>query len=572
MEPVRNVRWNAAAVLAALLGLSLAADSALRSSATYDEVAYLRVGARWWRTGDQEAMTRMGSPLTFWKWQQAPVLWAIDRAGFPGLIDDPIANQRALLPLIRLGSLHVYALALALTACWARLRYGPRAMAMAAALFALSPNLIGHAALATMELPLAACSAAALLLFWRFLRDGRAAPFLGAAAACGLAFSCKFTAVLFPPILGLAWGIDRLRAWGQRPGRLLVRVGVGMAAFSAAMLGADLVVTGFATLPISERTGVHPAVARRLGGSLEDLMSRAIEVPIPCDLVGFATQMRHQKRGGMSYLFGERRARGWRHYYLVALAVKVPLAFGFLVACRLARLRRGLPVPGDALIPTAVLAFLAIASIASTRNYGLRYLLPMAPPAIVWVSALAEGGPWSRRSALAGLVGMALSVGMIHPHELSYFNILGGGPVGGRRILSDSCLDWGQGARSLARLQAARPEFRDLTVYAFGDTDPGYYGVVGRRIVVDAGAVHPGLPPVFSADTRYVAVSASLQWGPWGPAGYFRALDGVEPVALTDDFTIAVYRTADIRRLMGRPLDTTDKLTPDIPTPPRAGR
>ena len=61
----------------------------------------------------------------------------------------------------------------------------------------------------------------------------------------------------------------------------------------------------------------------------------------------------------------------------------------------------------------------------------------------------------------AGLAGMAVSVGMIHPHELSYFNVLAGGPLGGRRILSDSCLDWGQGARSLARLQARHPEFRE---------------------------------------------------------------------------------------------------------------
>ncbi len=550
MEPERNAGWYVAATLAALLGLGLTADSALRSSATYDEVAYLRVGATWWRTGDQRAMTRMGSPLTFWKWQQAPVLWAIDRAGFPELIDDPIANQRALLPLIRLGALHVWVLALALTATWARLRYGPRAMAMAAAVFAMSPNLIGHGALATMELPLSACAAAAFLLFWRFLRDGRVTPFLGAAAVSGLAYSCKFTAILFPPILGLAWMIDRLRLGERRPLRGLVRVGLGTAAFSALMLLADLVVTGFATLPISERTGDHPAVAGRLGAGLDRLVSRAIETPIPCDLVGFAVQLGHQKRGGMSYLLGERRAWGWRHYYLVTLAVKVPLAFGFLLACRAACRRRGPPVAGDALIPTFLVAFLAIASIASTRNYGLRYLLPMAPAAIVWVSALAERGPWSHRSALAGLAGMALALGMIHPHELSYFNLLGGGPVGGRRILSDSCLDWGQGARSLARLQEQRPEFRDLTFYAFGDTDtdPGAYGVVGRRIVVDAGTVHPDLPPAFSAATRYVAVSASLQWGPWGPSGYFRALDGVEPVALTDDFTIAVYRTADLKR------------------------
>ncbi len=109
-------------------------------------------------------------------------------------------------------------------------------------------------------------------------------------------------------------------------------------------------------------------------------------------------------------------------------------------------------------------------------------------------------------------------------------------------MLADSNLDWGQGARALARLQRARPELRDLTVYAFGATDPGHYGVVGTRHVVDAGDAHPGLPPRLAVATRYVAVSASLLWGPWGPPGYFRALDAAEPVAWTDDRTLAVYR------------------------------
>ncbi len=41
--------------------------------------------------------------------------------------------------------------------------------------------------------------------------------------------------------------------------------------------------------------------------------------------------------------------------------------------------------------------------------------------------------------------------------------------------------------------------------------------------------------------TRYVAVSASLQFGPWGPEGYFQWLGGQVPVAYTDDGTIAIY-------------------------------
>ena len=79
--------------LAALLGMTLLLDSVTRSSATYDEVAYMRIGAHWWRTGEQTEITRMGSPLSFWKLQQAPVLWTLDRLGQGGLIDEPIRHQ-----------------------------------------------------------------------------------------------------------------------------------------------------------------------------------------------------------------------------------------------------------------------------------------------------------------------------------------------------------------------------------------------------------------------------------------------------------------------------------------------
>jgi hypothetical protein len=176
----------------------------------------------------------------------------------------------------------------------------------------------------------------------------------------------------------------------------------------------------------------------------------------------------------------------------------------------------------------------------------VRYLLPLAPLAIVWVSALAEGGRIAHTVATIGVLGQALAVASVHPYELSYFNAVAGGQAGGRRILADSNLDWGQGLKALARLQRERPELQDLTFYYFGDTEPKYYGVLGCCHVVDAGEVHPGLPPVLEATTRYLAVSASLQFGPWGPEGYFRRLDRLAPVATTEDGTVLIYRVADL--------------------------
>jgi 4-amino-4-deoxy-L-arabinose transferase-like glycosyltransferase len=317
-----------------------------------------------------------------------------------------------------------------------------------------------------------------------------------------------------------------------------------MLGYLAVLLAANVLVTGFARLPIAHSSGPHPSIAGRFGPGLEHAISQGLETPIPQDWVGLATQMIHQRVGGASYLFGERRMTGWWYYYLVALAVKVPLTFWIVFAGR-AALRRGTRSNDHSeLIPLAIAVFLVLTAIGSSRNYGLRYLLPLAPLAVVWVSALAEGGRWARTLACLGVIGQALAVGSIHPNELSYFNALAGGPIGGRHVLADSNLDWGQGLKSLARLQARHPEYRDLTLYYFGDTDPHLYGVIGRCHTIDAGIAHPGLPPTLSAETKYVAVSASLQWGPWGPPGYFRSLNDLVPVDMTDDATIAIYRLA----------------------------
>ena len=77
-------------------------------------------------------------------------------------------------------------------------------------------------------------------------------------------------------------------------------------------------------------------------------------------------------------------------------------------------------------------------------------------------------------------------------------------------------------------------------------TSPARYGVAGRCYTVRAAHANAHLPRKLAPETTYLAVSASLQWGPFGADGLFRPLDGIEPVGFTDDTTIAIYRTADL--------------------------
>jgi Dolichyl-phosphate-mannose-protein mannosyltransferase len=554
--------WNGLTALAAIVGLVLIAHESFANSATYDEVAYLRIAARWWRTGDQAEITRMGSPLTFWKLQQTPILWLLDRTGYCDWVNKPIVYQRELLPLVRLSSAWIWLLTFRLTTVWSRRSYGPHAMALAAWLFALSPNLLAHGALATMEFPLVAGTTAMFYLFWRFLETNHLSWFWAAAAVGGLAFSCKFTTILIPPILSVVWWFVRFQRSERKAIALTWRVAVPMAGFLSMMLLVNATVTGFARLALSTSHGGHPTINRWFGLSGVNLITRLYETSLPQDWVGFATQFHHQASGGPSYLFGERRMKGWYYYYLVAVAVKVPLMFWSLVASRLVLSRchpRDIsPSRYNTVLPLVFLLYMVITAIGSSRNYGIRYLLPLAPLAIVWISALSEQLhaktprvaflAWC--AVLAGLAGYVNAVTRTHPYELTYFNVLVGGPLGGRRILADSNLDWGQGLKSLTQLQQQRPELADMTLYYFGDTEPAYYGVAGFSRIVTALDDNSCLVGLESVETRFLAVSASLQWGPWGPPGFFKSLKGLNPILLTDDTTIAIYRMSDVRQAL----------------------
>lgn len=536
---------RAATVAALATGLLLGLDSIRAASATYDEVTYVDLAADWWRNGESFEITRMGSPLTFWKWQNAPAMALCDAIGRSEWVDDPDARLTKLLPMSRAWSLIFWLIAGALTAIHANRAFGPRAMTFAAWFFALSPNLLAHGALITMESPLVAASAAAFLAHDVYRKTGRRSHLAMVGAAIGVAFSMKFTAVLYPPALSLLRFLD-LRREGVAIGAGLRRSAGYLAALVGLTLATNLVLTGGARVPLSARVGDHPVLERVPAGWPRAWAARILETPIPADWVGFATQMGHQRSGGPSYLLGERRMTGWWWYYPAALLFKVPTTLWIAMAARIALERRIDPRGDRRWLAYLVLIVLAVACAGSTRNYGARYLLPLAPPTIVWMSGLAtrSAGGAGLGFAVLGLAGQLAAAATTHPHHLTHFAAALGGPERGSRALSDSNFDWGQGLIGFAALQRERPELRDATLYYFGEARPRAYGVAGRIHVVNAHGSSPPLPdhPERDSGTPFVAVSSSLLYGPWGPFGRFDAFREWKPIARTADGTILVFR------------------------------
>ena len=394
-------------------------------------------------------------------------------------------------------------LVLLFAAAWSR--SGPDAALFALALVALDPNFVAHAGVVHTDIG-AALGFLATVLSWEAAR--RRPTLLRhalAALALGLALATKFSAILLPPILLLQSLVAARR--DPHPGRAVSRTLLGLAAVG---IGALLVVVAmYAPLtarmdPNHQRVVIHEMVAGRGAPKL----SAAIESVVPFSrplahyLGGLASVLRQNAvGGGVNYLFGKSSVHGFPFYFFAAFALKSTIAFLVVTAMTLAFfLRRPAAFSEEArlfLLPPAVLF---LSSVGSAYNIGIRHMLPVYPflalaGASVFARVARRRGPHERvNPAAAALLVLPLLCGYelirIHPHELSYFNPLAGGPENGRKLLSDSNVDWGLDLKRLARELARRGAARPTIVYFGGDD------VLYRTGVPDFAAeprVQPGL-------------------------------------------------------------------------------
>ena len=185
--------------------------------------------------------------------------------------------------------------------------------------------------------------------------------------------------------------------------------------------------------------------------------------------------------GRMAYLLGEFSTEGFIHYFPIAFLAKTPLVT--LLGCVFTAVilikqtitrKRALFILGVPLLYFGV-------SMASNLNIGYRHLLPMLPFVYLLIAGLTEWSPAKRERqstfALGGVFAALLVASLwIHPHYLSFFNVVVGGSANGYNVLLDSNLDWGQ---DLLRLQAWMDEegVDEVNLGWFGTAVPSYYGL-----------------------------------------------------------------------------------------------
>jgi hypothetical protein len=386
---------------------------------------------------------------------------------------------------------------------WTSELYGSGAGWLALAMWSLSPDVITYSATVAPDLPAAATGLFACYMFWKWLYGGKSEiPWgvcLGLALATLSKFSWLFLFVLFP-ILTLLYDLicrktiqTIVTGYGTAGSEEMsidkkfnsVRfrfASTRIAKLGIAFLGTLLlinVVYGFEGT--GRRLGDFEFLSVALGGERESSLDTgnrfrgtllgSTPLPIPCEMLQGMDYVKWEFEQGMScYLLGEWKFRGWWYYYLVAMAVKMPIGYFVLIAfgfgAMVARVVQRRSVGGEWIVPLVALLFIAQVSSQTGFTHHLRYVLPSFGFLFIFASGCIR--ELSRRlativivSSFVGIIAFhATHIGLAHTH----FNWLAGGSRNGWRHLSLSNIDWGQSTFRIADWARAHLEKRPLTV------------------------------------------------------------------------------------------------------------
>ncbi len=452
------------AVFCLLLFFYLALTTALSKTATSDEPAHIVRAVTLSQTGDLRFQLghtpfshRLIGSLLFTdaqlpevrqlsQWQTGDRLQVAAQL----LWDSGINVERTLL-LTRLPIVMLGVLLGAVIGSWALSWQGKVAMLLAMILFATSPNLIAHAALATTDLPTAVTYFAAVYAWWRYWRGRQIGWWLLAAAFLGLALATKLTAILLLPVLFL---------------QALLYIGRGRDFWR-------LVWTWLGLLPVAVLV-----VWFIYGFEVGPFANWAFAVPGPSYLESWQSVLDHVGSGHQSYFWGDLSKRGWWFYFPVTFLIKTPLVTLLLLLMATVVIIRRRQLWRTALFLLIPVGALFAAAIVSKLNIGYRHILPALPFLLVYGTAAVLWLRRRRSTRILLAVGLAWAlIGAIwqHPHHLAYFNPAVGGTAQGYRYLGDSNLDWGQDLKLLVETVTAGEQ--EWLVSYNGVSDPAYYGL-----------------------------------------------------------------------------------------------
>ncbi len=472
----------------------------------------------------------------------------------------------ACIPFSLLGAVVCYS--------WAKDLFGSWSGLLAITLWCLSPSILAYGQMVTADTAAASFGIMAAYCFARWMRQRRFTAAYVAGCTLGLAALTKLTwIILFPlwAVMGLLVVFTSRQNWR-------VKMELGMQVLALLALALLVVNSGysfegsfkplgeysFSSAELRARTDAEP---QRLGldNRFQDSFLATVPVPLPVGYVrGIDIQKADFERINWSYLQGHWRTKGWWHYYLYALAAKLPLGTWGLVILAMAHvvLKQSAASWRDELVLLAPpVAVLLLVSSQTGMNAHFRYLLPVLPFLFVSVSraaVLLRIGP--SFLALAVIVATSLSVTSslwAYPHSLSYFNELAGGARRGPVHLLGTHIDWGQDLLHLKRWLTRHDEVVQLRFSVVSSVAPDLLDLP-RRLPPKT-----PLPSLLRERDRTIAKGPLPGWYAlsvnriWDRSGEYRYLLRFDPVA-TAGYSIYIYHITledanRVRRELGLP-------------------
>ena len=509
-------RWFWLSVVTCLLvQLVLAVDCARQWTPTHDEYWHLPIGLRMWTIGrlDDDVI----NPPLVRLWASIPLALGGARPGDTvakpdvGDIGDAFwsANAERVRTWFLLGRLMIVPLATLtglIVAVWARAWYGERAALVSVLLWSCCPTVLANAAIVTHDLPLAAAWMAALFALVRFAERPSWSSALLFGSALGVAQLTKLTALVLGPLAIVLWFVLRtglplvadaasIRTDAGSVGhdsqscagpKTFARRGQ-VVAFWLVALAVSLLVVNAGYLFRGTCTSMR---ALPLASSRLQTVQRAMSpfgwmpVPLPRDYLAAADRLAQDlERKHPVYLDGEWSDRPFARYYAAALSYKLPLSTLALLLVAFGVFAWPRPDSQDRrraaflLIAAAVLPVLAS---GSSNQIGIRYVLPTLPLLHLFAGQAARWMSVSRGRVVPFLVWTAVVMAPLalrfHPHHLAYFNVLAGGPTGGRWHLVDSNIDWGQDLHAL-KAYLDQHDVQEIRLAYFGTVIPSRVGI-----------------------------------------------------------------------------------------------
>jgi hypothetical protein len=354
------------------------------------------------------------------------------------------------------------------------------------ALAVLSPDLIAHFSLATIDGIGCLFVFACVLQWMRYWRNPSRMQATTLGVLLGGLLLAKFNS---PPLVALTLLLVLVLA--PRELRFNPR-GWQWRRTAAILLIACLIVWSGYFFHVSRVTFADQMVTIHFSGYTKLLQYEmpTLQTPITifwpaCEwFTGLGMVVFHNMEGHRSFFLGQYPTAGVKLYFPVAMLLKWPLIVLLLAATgALAVLRRRIPNWRDLLVMSIFPAVYLFFAITARINIGVRHVLPLYPFVLLYAGAAAEwlkGWRWSRIFLVTLLIAQAADIARYAPDYLSYFSILVR-PANTWQLLSDSNTDWGQGFVALRQFQTAHPNEPIHLAYV-GETDPAWYGIRYTRL------------------------------------------------------------------------------------------